>query len=204
MRGIIQFLFCPVCRSGRLAATLVAVSFLCHAGAAQSTFTVTNTTDSGPGSLRWAITNANANPGTNTINFQISGTAPYSIALLSALPPVSNPWTIIDATTQTNYSGTPVVELNGASAGGSAVGLQLNSVFNTVKGLAINRFNSYGVVLSGASNVIQGNFIGTDTTGAIAQRNGSFGIYVQSSGNQIGGITVNRKGVECSPSPWAI
>jgi len=68
-----------------------------------------------------------------------------------------------------------------------------------VKGLAINRFNSYGVVLSGASNVIQGNFIGTDTTGAIAQHNASFGIYVQSSGNQIGGIGVNRKGVAYQP-----
>jgi titin len=199
MQNIIQFLFCPVCWRGRLPATLMAVVSLCHAGAAQSTFTVTNTDDSGPGSLRWAITNADANPGTNTINFQISGDAPYTIALSSALPSVSNPWTIIDATTQTNYSGMPVVELNGASAGGSAAGLQLNSAFNTVKGLAINRFNSYGIVLSGASNVIQGNFIGTDTIGTIAQRNASFGIYVQSSGNQIGGITVKRKGGGTQP-----
>jgi parallel beta-helix repeat protein len=200
MWGIIQFLSCPVCRHGRLPATLLAVAFLCQAGAAQSTFTVTNTADSGPGSLHWAITNANANSGTtNIINFQISGDAPYSIALLNALPPVINPWTIIDATTQTNYSGTPVVELNGTSVVGSAVGLQLNSPFNTVRGLAINRFTSYGVFLSGASNVIQGNFIGTDTTGSIAQRNVSFGIYVQSSGNQIGGITVNRKGGGTQP-----
>ena len=199
MRGVIQFLFCQARRRGLLPATLMVFAFLCRVSEAQFTFTVTNTADSGLGSLRWAITNANANPGTNTINFQINGAAPYSIALLSALPSVSNPWTIIDATTQTNYSGTPVVELNGASAGGSAVGLQLNSAFNTVKGLAINRFNSYGVVLSGASNVIQGNFIGTDTTGAIARGNASFGIYVQSSGNQIGGIAVNRKGVGMQP-----
>ena len=197
--GFIQFLFCPVCQRGRLSATLMAFAFLCRVGEAQSTFTVTNTADSGPGSLRWAITNANSNPGTNTINFQISGAAPYTIALAIALPSVSNPWTIIDATTQTNYSGTPVVELNGASAGSFAMGLQLNSPFNTVKGLAINRFTSYGVVLSGASNVIQGNFIGTDTTGAIAQHNAGFGIYVQSSGNQIGGIGVSRKGVGLQP-----
>ena len=81
MRGIIQFLFCPVCQGGRLPATLMVFAFLFHVGAVHGgTFTVTNTADSGLGSLRWAITNANANPGTNTINFQISGTAPFTIA----------------------------------------------------------------------------------------------------------------------------
>src|ERR1035438_9089306 len=149
MRGIIKFLFCPVCQGGWLPATLMVFAFLFHVGAARGgtfTFTVTNTNDSGIGSLRWAMTNANANPGTDTINFQISGTAPFTINLLSALPAVTVPVTI-DATTQTNYSGAPVVELNGASAGSSAVGLQLNSAGNTVKGLAINRFPSYGIVL---------------------------------------------------------
>jgi titin len=148
---------------------------------------VTNTNDSNVGSLRWAITNANANPGPDTINFNISGTAPFTINLLSALPPVTDPVTI-DATTQPGWlnSETPVVELDGASAGSSSVGLQLNSAFNTVKGLAINRFPSYGIVLSGASNVIRGNFIGTDTTGTVALGNGGYGVFVQSSGNQIG------------------
>ena len=74
MRGVIKFLFCPVCQGGRLPATLVVLAFLFHAGAVHGgTFTVTNTADSGLGSLRWAITNANANPGTtNNINFNIT------------------------------------------------------------------------------------------------------------------------------------
>src|ERR1017187_10040262 len=189
MRGIIKFLFCPVCQGGWLPATLMVFAFLFHVGAAHGdTFTVTNMADSGLGSLRWAITNANANPGPDTINFHIIGTAPFTINLLSTLPAVTNPVTI-DATTQPEWanSGTPVVELNGASAGSSSVGLQLNSAFNTVVGLAINRFPSYGIVLSGASNVIHGNFIGTDTTGTLARGNGSFGIWVESSGNLIGG-----------------
>ena len=80
-----------------------------------------------------------------------------------------------------------MVELNGTSAGSGSVGLQLNSAFNTVVGLAINRFPAQGIVLSGVSNVIQGNFIGTDTTGTIARGNGSYGIWVESSGNRIGG-----------------
>ena len=171
---------------------LLFFAFLFHCGVVRGdTFTVTNTSDSGLGSLRWAITNANANPGPDTINFQISGTAPFIISLLSALPAATDV-TTIDATTQTGYSGTPVVELNGTSAGSSSVGLQLNSSFNIVKGLAINRFPSYGIVLSGVSNVIQGNFIGTDTTGTIARGNGSFAIYVQSLGNLIGGTKIGN------------
>src|SRR5208282_5617254 len=119
MRSVIKFLFCPVCRGRRLPATLMVFAILFEVGAAHGgTFIVTNTLDSGLGSLRWAITNANANAGPDTINFQIIGTAPFTINLLSALPAVTDP-VIIDATTQTNYFGTPLVELNGASAGSS-------------------------------------------------------------------------------------
>ena len=149
------------------------------------TNTVTNTADSGIGSLRQAITSANTNPGPNTINFQISGTKPFTITPLSQLPPLTNQVTI-DATTQTGYSNAPVVELNGFNAG-SSIGLQLNSPFCAVKGLAINRFTAQGIVLNSASNIIQGNYIGTDTTGAVADGNGDVGIWVKTSGNLIGG-----------------
>src|ERR1017187_802081 len=198
MRGIIKFLFSPVCQGGRLPATLMFFAILFHGGAAHggTVYLVTNANDSGAGSLRQAILNANTNPGPDTINFQITGTAPFTINLLSALPAVTDPVTI-DATTQPEWfaSGTPAVELNGASAGSSSVGLQLNSAFNTVKGLAINRFLSYGIVLGGASNVIQANFIGTDTTGTVALGNGNYGIYVKSSGNQIGGSEITNGNV---------
>jgi hypothetical protein len=50
-----------------------------------STFTVTNLLDSGAGSLRAAITQADATPGNNTINFSVTGT----ITLESALPSVT-------------------------------------------------------------------------------------------------------------------
>ena len=167
----------------------MALAILFRAGTVcGDTFVVTNTADNGPGSLRWAITNANANPGPDAINFQISGAAPFTINLLSALPAVTDPVTI-NATTQPEWAsaGTPVVELNGAAAGAGSVGLQLNSPSNRVLGLAINRFSAQGFVLGGGANVIQGNFIGTDTTGIVARGNGSFGIWVISPGNQIGG-----------------
>ena len=195
MRGIIKFLFRPVRQGGRLLAALMIFVFLFHVGTAYGdTFKVINTADSGAGSLRWAITNANANPGPDTITFQISGNAPFTINLSSALPSVTDPVTI-DATTQPVYSGTPVVELNGASTATGSVGLQLNSGFNTVLGLAINRFPAQGIVLNGVSNIIQGNFIGTDTTGTLARDNGSFGIWVKSLGNQIGGTTAAARNV---------
>ena len=44
-----------------------------------SPFTVTTTADSGPGSLRQAILNANANPGMDDITFDIPGPWPYLI-----------------------------------------------------------------------------------------------------------------------------
>ena len=50
-----------------------------------TTFVVTNTADSGPGSLREALESANASSGTDTIIFEVDGT----ILLASPLPPVT-------------------------------------------------------------------------------------------------------------------
>src|SRR5262245_1872686 len=46
-----------------------------------STFTVTNLSDSGPGSLRAAITAANASPGADKIKFAVTGTIPLASEL---------------------------------------------------------------------------------------------------------------------------
>lgn len=50
-----------------------------------ATFTVTNLTDAGPGSLRQAIASANASPGADTITFGVSG----AITLTTSLPTVT-------------------------------------------------------------------------------------------------------------------
>ena len=60
--------------------------------AAATTFTVTNTNDSGPGSLRQALIDANAAAGADDIAFTV--TPPATISLLSALPSISGPLTI--------------------------------------------------------------------------------------------------------------
>ena len=72
---------------------------------AAATFTVTNTNDFGPGSLREAILETNSNAGLDTIVFAI-GSGPQTIAPLSPLPTITDP-VIIDGTTQPGYPGTP-------------------------------------------------------------------------------------------------
>src|SRR5438552_4756755 len=76
-----------------------------------STFVVSNTNDSGPGSLRQAITDANANPGTDLVTFNI-GSGLQTIAPTSLLPDITDP-VVIDGTTQPGYSGVPLIELSG-------------------------------------------------------------------------------------------
>ena len=61
---------------------------------AAATFTVTNTADSGAGSLRQAIDDANSAAGTDTIAFDIPGAGVHTITPLSLLPIIGTPLTI--------------------------------------------------------------------------------------------------------------
>jgi hypothetical protein len=74
--------------------TLCALLFGASFPLAAATFSVINTNDSGAGSLRQAILDANANPGPDTIAFAIAGAGVQSIALQSGLPAVTDPVTI--------------------------------------------------------------------------------------------------------------
>src|SRR5207247_9995287 len=87
--------------------------------ASNAIFTVSNTNDSGPGSLRQAILDANATNGPNTIAFQIQAPSGLTITPLSALPPISVP-VLIDGRTQPGFSNQPIVEINGSAAGNNA------------------------------------------------------------------------------------
>ena len=148
-------------------------------------------------SLREAILVSNNAVGPNTIGFDIPeplvGGA-HTIQLLSALPTISE--TIaIDGTSEPDFGGAPVVELDGSLAGGGANGLSFGGAASssTVRGLVINRFAADGIrVGPGASNLlIAGNYIGTDVTGTIDLGNAGSGIAVDSGGfNTIGGTAV--------------
>ncbi|TMB81501.1 MAG: hypothetical protein E6J39_10770, partial [Chloroflexi bacterium] len=78
------------------------------------TFTVTTTADSGSGSLRQAILDANASLGTDTIAFNIPGPGAHTIQPITSLPTVMEP-VVIDGTTQPGASclSTLLIELDG-------------------------------------------------------------------------------------------
>ncbi len=165
-----------------------------------TTAVVTNTNDSGLGSLRQAILDANAasGVGTITITFDIPGTpgTPQTIDLLSALPAVTHA-TIIDGTSEPGYAGSPVIAIDGVSAAPSASGLVIDAGGSTVEGLDIADFGEAGIVINGVSDVtVQSNFIGTDTSGNAALANG-IGIELETGadGNTIGGAKTGEGNV---------
>src|SRR5690348_16411964 len=101
---------------GLIAASLLATILLAMqpailAGAA-SAITVTTAADSGPGSLREAITKANLTAKKDTIKFNIPGIGPHTILLASDLPDITRP-VVIDGTTQQGFAFVPPIQLNG-------------------------------------------------------------------------------------------
>ena len=170
---------------------------------AAATYTVTNTNDSGAGSLRQAILDANASPGLDTITFAI-GTAgsQQTIQPTSALPTITNA-VVLDGWSQggAGYSGPPLVELSGALAGSTAYALRITSGGTTVRGLVINGFASgTGVILlTAGGNWIYGNYIGVNIAGNAAVPNTTgISINPDSNSNVIGtngdGVMDNLEG----------
>ena len=152
------------------------------------TAVVANTNDAGPGSLRQAILDTNSATDASLIQFAIPGSGVQEIQLASALPEITNS-VAIDGTTQPNYAGTPLIELNGSGAGSGVSGLVVSASSSSVIGLDINGFSADGIVLNAGSGTIQANYIGTDPTGMVAVGNGGKGITILSDGNEIGGTT---------------
>lgn len=182
-------------------------SLLCLAAPIHAaTFTVTSTNDSGSGSLRQAILDANLTPHLDVVTFNIPGTGPHRIAPLTPLPAITNTL-IIDGYTQPGanpnalHAGNNAVfkiELDGSNAGAGANGLAVQATNSVVRGLVINRFGGNGIVITGiaAAITIEGNLIGTDLNGTVARPNGD-GIFIAGiiSGVQIGGSVPSARNV---------
>src|SRR5215204_2846667 len=167
-----------------------------------STFTVTTTDDSGAGSLRQAIEDANshANSGADTIEFNIPDTdtgcnatsGVCTISPSSALPLITDP-VIIDGYSQ------PAASANTLAVGNDAVlkielsgpdalnGLKIEADNSTVQGLIISNWengiwNVSDDPLDPVTNVrIEGNFIGTDATGTVTDPDG-----ISNNGDELG------------------
>src|SRR5712691_9627068 len=173
-----------------------------------NTFVVTNTNNSGAGSLRQAILDANSLAGTDTISFNITGGGVHTINLTSALPTITEA-VVIDGYTQPGASANTLatgdnavldIELNGSGAGAGANGLRLvaGSSGTTIRGLVFDRFGQSGIEVNDSSNdIFAGNFIGSNAAGTSALGNGQYGISVfgASTNDTIGGTAVADRNV---------
>lgn len=182
---------------------------------APNIFVVTNTDDSGAGSLRQALLDANAAPNTDVsvadqIEFNIPTTDPgydpvsatFKIAPLTELPAITEK-ILLDALTQPNASCASwppnlLIELDGSNLSGPLDrGLVLQSAADgsTVRGFVINRFPGDGLVLVNSDdNAVECNFLGTDVSGqsAAGNRNGLL-LDEFSTDNRIGGSSPARR-----------
>jgi hypothetical protein len=151
----------------------------------ECSFTVTQTGDGGLGALREAIQCANDTPGIQTIKFDIPGAGPHTIQPTSPLPTITEA-VVIDGTTQTGYAGPPLIEIDGSNAGDGASGLTVGNGGDgsTIRGLAINRFDGQGILVSRRDNVlIEDNYLGTDPSGTIDLGNGEAGAHILNGAN---------------------
>jgi IPT/TIG domain/S-layer homology domain len=189
---------------------LVALSALAAAPLAADSFFVTTTADSGPGSLRQAILDANANPGFDQITFGIAGAGVHTITPATPLADITDGVEILGFTQpgsseNTNGPGLPdnsvhLIEIDGTNSGGGTGAAVLWFVNSTggfiVEGLVINRAPGAAIQVNSATGgTISGNFLGTDATGMTALPN-YYGVEIEgSTGVQIGGTLPAQRNV---------
>src|SRR5262245_27174462 len=155
----------------------VACSVLLGTALNAATFTVTTTADSGPGSLRQAILDANANPGADEIAINIPAAGVQTISPLTP-PPIITDTVHIDGYTQpgaapatATSAATILIELSGdLLPGGPGVNgftLGAGSSGSSIRGLSINRFKriiggtGHAILVSpgSGSHWIAGNYL---------------------------------------------
>lgn len=165
-----------------------------------TTYTVTSTADTGPGSLRQAILDADASPGPDTIAFNIIGSGVHTIVPATALPPITEAVTI-DGYTQPSSSANTnpvglglntVLRIEIAGTGTTGNGLVVEAINVTIRGLAINRFSQSqveGSFFELHSNLaVEGCFLGSSPDGLLGYAGGA-GVSVLHPGSRVGGLT---------------
>ncbi|MBN8482402.1 MAG: right-handed parallel beta-helix repeat-containing protein [Xanthomonadales bacterium] len=153
-----------------------------------------------PGSLRWAIQQANASANPSTILFNIPGACPRIIVLSGDLPPITSPVSLYGYSQPGSSANTLDGGLQGdgsnavicvrIAGNGSAFGLRIPQAAGTLgrlaaSGLSIGDFSQAAIALeAGTGSVLSGNFVGVGQP---------IGIYVAGSAEdtQVGG-----------PDPW--
>ena len=158
-------------------------------GAGSVTIAVTNTNDSGTGSLRQAIICANDAPALDLITFAIPGPGPHFITLESELPPVTDQGTVIDATTQPGWTPGHVY-VGGDQLTGNTTGLRLNADETELYGIYLYGFTRAAVEL-GANTSMRDVTIGAAGKANVLSCQPGTGTVIQlGSPSQTGGSNI--------------
>jgi uncharacterized repeat protein (TIGR01451 family) len=160
-----------------------------------SSIVVWSTDDSGAGTLRQALLDAqNTDGAVITFKIQGQGSGPFRITPATPLPPITHTLTI-DGTSQPGYGGTPLIEVDGANAGSNADGLDVEASSCTIQGLAVDDFTGKGISIDDSAapqnyggNTVRACYLGVGPGGAVAKPNGGDGVFItDSSQNTVGG-----------------
>ena len=174
---------------GRLGVLVLSIVVfgLFTAAAQANTYTVTTAGDTGAGSLRQALTDANAHVGLDTVNFNIAG--PSVIVPATPLPPITDR-VVVDGTTQPGFSaGNPAVQIQGFLVSSLANGLEVRSGGSTIRGIAANFWPNAGIALRfKGGNTVTGCSIGPGGGNGL-------GILISegSASNTIGGSAAGKR-----------
>ena len=170
---------------------------------------VTTTADTGIGSLRWAITQANALIGPDSILFAIGpgdpgysvSTGTWTIFPITPFPSISDGGLTIDGTSQARAVGGdpnplgPEIEISGERLSPDN-GLTIVAEGTQVRGLTINRCRYAGISFTGAKGgQVFGCYLGTTSTGERTVGNES-GIHIGQGSRDIviGELTDSTRG----------
>ncbi len=143
-----------------------------------TTYTVSSLADSGPGSLRAAITSVNGDSTADVIDFSVAGV----IQLASALPAITNR-VMIDGTTAPGFTNAPIVEIDN----NGFAGLTLSGISSSLISLSIVNATGPGVTLANTGITLEGNYIGLALDGSVAGNTGEGVFESNTTGVLIGG-----------------
>ena len=135
---------------------------------------VTNTNDSGPGSLRQCLENAERNAGwLDSVSFEIPLPGMNTIVSLSPLPKITDPIELLGPS-QPGYSGEPLIRVDFSPLPLGSPGFSIEGTSNvTIRGLMITGSPGAGVLANGnSSTLLEANFIGTDGFAALGNEYG--------------------------------
>jgi hypothetical protein len=165
-----------------------------------ATYVVTTTADSGAGSLRQAITDANNNAGADTISFNI-GSGAATITLTTTVLPTITDQVTIDGWTQGGWSSTPLIVIDGNDRTGNGLTLSSTADGSIIRGLIIRNIAGDGIEIQAGSinNLIVGNYIGNLSTGGASAganlENTQSGIQIFGANNTVGGTLATERNV---------